>query len=128
MDVSRTAWSGAIAEVAKMPGVAARLAAAHVDDGAGRCCGCTTPGRGTPQDHWPCGLISLATAALQLQERAAARQAAAQEAAAREAAAARQRPDDTSEAGVAATPTGGALVQLGTVRQARGWPAAAANS
>lgn len=46
--------------LAGMPDVIGRLLAAHRNDGSGRCLGCTTPGRGTPNAVWPCGLAVVA--------------------------------------------------------------------
>lgn len=37
-----------------------RLLAIHTPDGNGRCCGCTTPGTGTPYAAWPCALQFIA--------------------------------------------------------------------
>jgi hypothetical protein len=40
--------------------VIVRLLQEHVDDGRGHCRTCTTPGRGTPNASWPCGLFAIA--------------------------------------------------------------------
>ncbi|GAA1276599.1 hypothetical protein GCM10009609_44490 [Pseudonocardia aurantiaca] len=56
-------WSGAAQALADMPYVVERITAAHVPDGNGRCRACTTPGRGTPRDPWPCSTAKLADAA-----------------------------------------------------------------
>jgi hypothetical protein len=54
------AWSRFAAELAGMPDVIVRLLQEHVDDGSGHCRTCTTPGRGTPNAAWPCGLFAIA--------------------------------------------------------------------
>ncbi|HZG91689.1 MAG TPA: hypothetical protein VEZ42_15860 [Pseudonocardia sp.] len=52
----------ALAEfLAGQPTAAARLLAVHVDDGEGRCAGCTTLDRG--RVPYPCSLHTAATAA-----------------------------------------------------------------
>jgi hypothetical protein len=56
-------WAALVATVAAMPEVAARLLADHVDDGAGRCRGCTRGGCGTPSARFPCTLSALAAQA-----------------------------------------------------------------
>ena len=53
-------WARFAATLAGMPDVVGRLLAAHRDDGTGRCRACTTPGRGTPQVRWPCGVAAVA--------------------------------------------------------------------
>ena len=45
----------------------------HVDNGAGRCCGCTMPGTGTPYERWPCPIYTFASAALDVAEAAGRR-------------------------------------------------------
>jgi hypothetical protein len=50
-------------EIARLPGVAEALLAEHIADERGRCCGCTTPGTGTPSQAWPCTLHDLAVQA-----------------------------------------------------------------
>jgi hypothetical protein len=56
-------WPALVAAVAAMPEVAARLLADHVDDGTGRCRGCTRGGCGTPSARFPCTLSALAAEA-----------------------------------------------------------------
>ena len=51
--------------IARQPGLAERLLAEHIDDGAGRCRGCTGGGRGA-RPRWPCPLHGLALRASQL--------------------------------------------------------------
>lgn len=53
-------WLGAVEVLAAWPQVVARLAAEHVADVHGRCCGGTRPGAGTPAAWWPCRLALLA--------------------------------------------------------------------
>jgi hypothetical protein len=55
--------SDAVAFIAAQHGGPQRLLAIHVDDGFGRCRGCTVPGTGMPQDIWPCSIHYLASAA-----------------------------------------------------------------
>ena len=62
-------WLTVVAQVARMPGVPERLMSAHRADGQGLCVACTTPGRGTPMTPWPCGLFSLAKAAITVRKR-----------------------------------------------------------
>ena len=52
------------AALAAMPDLRNRLLAAHVPDASGRRCrACTTPGTGTPGEHWPCRIREAAEAA-----------------------------------------------------------------
>jgi hypothetical protein len=53
-------WHRFARELATMEDVVTRLLSWHVPDPTGRCCGCTTPGRGTPDRRWPCALWTLA--------------------------------------------------------------------
>lgn len=55
--------SDVVAFIASQPGGPARLLAVHVPDDAGRCCGCTLPGYGTPDEAWPCAMHYYASAA-----------------------------------------------------------------
>jgi hypothetical protein len=60
-------WRAFAAVLATMPEVIERLAAEHTPTPDGRwCTACTTPGRGTPQAHWPCALAALAAEAARL--------------------------------------------------------------
>jgi len=59
----QVSWAALVATVAAMPEVAARLLADHVDDGTGRCRGCTRGGCGTPSARFPCTLSALAAQA-----------------------------------------------------------------
>jgi hypothetical protein len=43
-----------------MPDVVSKLLAIHLDDGRGRCVACRSPGRGTPNAAWPCGITVIA--------------------------------------------------------------------
>ncbi|HXV93443.1 MAG TPA: hypothetical protein VD813_09110 [Pseudonocardia sp.] len=63
-DRAWTSFTAFTAELATMPDVVARLAEAHVPDGAGLCRACGRPGRGTPHLPWPCGPARLAQAAV----------------------------------------------------------------
>lgn len=56
-------WHSVVLQLSRMDELTGRLLAAHQPDGDGRCRGCTTPGRGTPQARWPCGLYRLANEA-----------------------------------------------------------------
>ena len=58
----RSAWEGIVAILREMPDLAARLRATHIPDGNGRCRGCTTPGRGTPNGRYPCAIAVIASA------------------------------------------------------------------
>lgn len=51
--------------IAEAPGVAARLLAAHVDDGTGHCRVCTN-GAQVGRHVWPCPLRGLADQAIKL--------------------------------------------------------------
>ncbi len=53
-------WSELATQLAVQPGLVTRLLRLHVDDGNGLCRSCTTPGRGTPRDRWPCSIATLA--------------------------------------------------------------------
>lgn len=57
-------WHLAVDELAKMPKLAQRLIDVHRPNERGRCLGCTTPGVGTADKRWPCGLYRLARAAV----------------------------------------------------------------
>ncbi|GAA1181369.1 hypothetical protein [Pseudonocardia alaniniphila] len=59
----QVSWAALVATIAAMPEVAARLLADHVDDGTGRCRGCTRGGCGTPSARFPCTLSALAAQA-----------------------------------------------------------------
>jgi hypothetical protein len=53
-------WARFASVLAGMPDVVVRLLQDHRDDGAGRCRACTSPGRGIPNAHWPCGIAAVA--------------------------------------------------------------------
>ena len=55
-----------VAELVTRWDVIERLMADHRPNAAGLCVECTTPGRGTPRESWPCPLSLLADAARQI--------------------------------------------------------------
>lgn len=60
-DFGITTLTEAARFIAAQPGGADRLLAKHRPDANGRCCGCSTPGTGTPDKRWPCSIFTLAT-------------------------------------------------------------------
>lgn len=58
-------WTAFVAELATRWDVIERLMADHRPNAAGLCVECTTPGRGTPREPWPCPMWTLADAARQ---------------------------------------------------------------
>jgi hypothetical protein len=58
-----------VAELATRRDVIERLMTDHCPNAAGLCVECTTPGRGTPRESWPCALWTLADAARQVRAR-----------------------------------------------------------
>ena len=59
-------WMRVAAVLSGMPHSIRQLSRTHVPDEHGLCLACTTPGRGTPRDRWPCSLAALAATARQL--------------------------------------------------------------
>ena len=62
-DQGEQAFDAVTRFIASQPGGIDRLLAEHRPDANGRCCGCRTPGTGTPDKRWPCSIASFATAA-----------------------------------------------------------------
>ena len=60
-------WRSLAAEVARMPGTAERLLAAHVDDGTGRCAVCSS-GAQAGRYTWPCQLRMVAVRAVEIRD------------------------------------------------------------
>lgn len=58
--------TGIAGELARLPGLTARLLVLHVPDERSRCRGCTSGGTGLPGASWPCALHFYATAATHL--------------------------------------------------------------
>jgi hypothetical protein len=67
--VAQGTWLEFVAELATRWDVIERLMADHRPNAAGLCVECTTPGRGTPRESWPCALWTLADAARQVRAR-----------------------------------------------------------
>lgn len=65
-DPDRPIYMRAVAELAEMPKLIAKLQVRHVGDGDGMCVDpvCGRPGRGTPHLPWPCPTRRLADLAL----------------------------------------------------------------
>lgn len=51
--------------IISQPGMAERLLAEHVDDGAGKCAVCSVGARTPDRYRWPCSIRECASAALQ---------------------------------------------------------------
>ncbi|GAA5132332.1 hypothetical protein [Pseudonocardia adelaidensis] len=64
--MAQRTWVEFVAELARRWDVIERLMADHRSNAAGLCVECTTPGRGTPRESWPCPLWTLADAARQI--------------------------------------------------------------
>lgn len=68
-DDSAAAFQRLAEGLALMPKVIARIVAEHTPDGGGYCVRCRRSGYGTPVVEHPCGVASLAIAALDVRRR-----------------------------------------------------------
>jgi hypothetical protein len=59
-------WMRIAAVLSEMPHSMQKLSATHRPDEHGLCLACTTPGRGTPREKWPCSLAALVATARRL--------------------------------------------------------------